>query len=479
MNLRFLVKCITYPLNWALRWMVHPFCFRYYSRKVQELPAGTRIFFLAREDFGVGLNLTHYAGLWHEMREPVCVVLLSTQPFYFPSFLQTMCPKIEVIFWDHWYVRFVRRWLSSRPLRQLYDAVYCRLRAENLHSVVIHEKQLVGCKRLTSTYIPYQDPHLRVCGDRFVSAYAEPLSDAFIAAYIKARKRMDYRRDFNVDYARLYLQDRVRSDGYQWPKEEKVFEQLKIDNKFVLINISDSKYHLKFGDNYWRNPPHPSVYNSVIDLLIDRGYTVVLQGRPSKRYFAPRKHLIDYSQKPHNTLQTDCALLAHCEFFIANKNGAEQFCSIFDVPTLGFNYTELVAMIADPRVRFYPKHLRSRTTGEYLHWKELLTSPTYFDVGEQGPNKGYEYCNMSEEEMVAAVEEFLPLIGASEERWSARTERQKEFQKLLTPFHLDLYDVTQGAPCDTYLARYSSHGRDEDAASRKFGNALEDRAGVF
>ncbi len=63
------------------------------------------------------------------------------------------------------------------------------------------------------------------------------------------------------------------------------------------------------------------------------------------------------------------------------------------------------------------------------------------------------YIDMGEEEMMDALEEFLPLLAKPEQEWINYTERQMEFKSKLTPLHMELY-LSRGVPCESYLQKY-------------------------
>ena len=88
-------------------------------------------------------------------------------------------------------------------------------------------------------------------------------------------------------------------------------------------------------------------------------------------------------------------------------------------------------------------------TGKIVPWKESLNSPSFFEIGENSYSDDYEYVDMSEADMLSALEEFLSI-----ENWE-ETPLQKEYKKALTPLHLELF-YAQGAPCDCYLRKTNS-----------------------
>ena len=105
------------------------------------------------------------------------------------------------------------------------------------------------------------------------------------------------------------------------------------------------------------------------------------------------------------------------------------------------------------KMRFYPKFLRHTTTGKILPWKAHLESPCFFEIGENNySNSLFEYIDMSEEDMIGALEEFLLLLSQPEEKWIGYTSLQKKFKASLTPLHLELF-LARAVPSDHYLMK--------------------------
>lgn len=136
---------------------------------------------------------------------------------------------------------------------------------------------------------------------------------------------------------------------------------------------------------------------------------------------------------------------------VTGKSGPENFAMTCNIPILGLNYVELPSMQAALKMRFFPKHIKNKKTGRYLSWKELITTPLFFDIGAKKFDDQVEYLDLEAEEMMTALEEFLSLVPKPAQDWLNYTERQSAFKKTLTPLHLDLYSI-KGAPCDCYLS---------------------------
>ena len=227
---------------------------------------------------------------------------------------------------------------------------------------------------------------------------------------------------------------------------------MNITRPYVVLNLSSIKTSSGNILTDRRRIRHPHRFNALIDLLIEKGFDVILQGRKEQPHFRPRKHFIDYAHSKHCTPENDLALYSGALFVIAAKSGPEVFCSLFDIPLLGVNYNENALMLHNVKYRFFYKHIKGPKK-KYLSWKEVLKSPLFFEFGVETihPNsEAYIYEEMSEQELIDSLEEFVPLIDSPKEKWLDYSENQKRFRQSLSPLHFDLY-TCPAVPCDTYL----------------------------
>jgi hypothetical protein len=107
-------------------------------------------------------------------------------------------------------------------------------------------------------------------------------------------------------------------------------------------------------------------------------------------------------------------------------------------------------MQPNTRFRFFPKHIKD-IKGQYLSWRTILADPVYFQLGNNLPTQEkIEFFEMEEDEIIAALEEFLQLLPKPREQWLNYSLGQSEFKQMLHPGHLDLYHIS-GVPCDVYI----------------------------
>jgi putative glycosyltransferase (TIGR04372 family) len=321
--------------------------------------------------------------------------------------------------------------------------VFARLQIDNPNALYIYGQSSINKNNLhCSDHISHLDSSLSVGRKLF--------SPEFCLAYEDVRKILDYRLNIYIDSIDLHYNSDLSKPLLSFPKSLGNLKQhLRLPDKYVVFNVNLKKYNL--GDCDRKRIHYPERYNCLIDSLIEKGYTVVIQGRKEQPAFSPRRGLIDYSKTPHISIENDISLYSGCQFAVISKSGPDNFTVACNVPLLGLNYVELPSMQANLKMRYFHKHVRDKKTGRLLSWQEFLKSPCYFDVCAKS-YQDMEYVDMEEEEMLEALEEFIPLLSLSPDGWQNYTDLQKKFTASLHPMHLDLYYI-KSAPCDCYLRR--------------------------
>lgn len=445
-KLLYLARDIFYPF---INVFIYPILKRFYSRNLKKLSSETQVFFLTRGDFGSFLILLDYVGCWHRQRSPTSIVILTS---WFPAakkLAQNVCPYSIIICPDFVWLRMIVFIFGRiKVLLDTFSRLNAQLQAEWPAALFIY-LQPTGLSTFhnykgKSDYIRHLDPN--------TTHYKKNISSDFVNAYADLRKTLNYRLDVFVDWIRLHNQDKF-VNHLQNVKEltEKLKSRLDIKGPYVVINIAAKKY---YGDPLLnrREIHNPDRYNCIVDWLIENGYTVLLQGREEQPILPNRKGLVDYAHSNICSVENDLALYSGAAFCISSKSGPENFSTLCNVPLLGLEYVEFSSMSANPRFRFYPKHLLRKSTGKFLSFDELLTSPCYFDMASNYYDADVEYIPMNKEEFVIALEEFVPLASNPNTDWLNYTSRQKDFKEKLHPLHLDLFHVP-GVPCDAYLQK--------------------------
>lgn len=409
---------------------------RFYQEKIAKLSPDVQLFFVGRNDFGTQLYLLNYVKVWEETRGPTAIVILTGSFLRVRDLASMITPNTILIYPDRSSLLFPIALFGSKMIHGfIFDQIYpylANIRPDGLNLFYLNGSGVTEYNSfLDRNYIQNASQH----------------TPQFLNAYKSVRKQFDYRWHLFEDFYEMYGAQERR----HWRIESNIKELLGISKPYVLLNINCKDYLGKRSNR--RSIHFPERYNAVINLLIQKGYDVVLQGREEQPLFAPRLGFVDYSRGQHVSIQNDLFLYSNCEFVISSKSGIEIFASICNAPVLGLNYTELLGMQPAQKMRFYPKYIRNRTTGHILSWVEHITSPSFFEIGENDyTNDSYEYIDLSEEDMVGALEEFLLLLPRPERDWTNYTPLQKEFKKTLTPLHLELF-LVKGVPSDYYLKK--------------------------
>ncbi len=421
---------------------------KFYS-KIKKISKNKQIFVITRYDFGTFINTLHYISCWERQRGKTCLVVLTEQSFQVRALAKLLSPHTELIYPKIILSKlFFTLFGQSLVHNQTVMSIYARLLIELPNVLYIYRQASIG-----KDGGPTSD--FNIFFDATRSALGKSFSQDYCLAYEDVRKIFDYRLDVYIDSINLHYNSDLTKPLLSFPEQLGTLKKrLGIHDAYIVFNINLKQYDV--GSTERKRIIYPERYNCLIDSLIEKGYTVVIQGRGEQPLLQARKGLIDYSRTAHVSIENDILLYSGCACAILSKSGPENFTLACNVPVLGLNYVELPSMQANLKMRYYPKHLRNPKTGHILPWKELLESPSYFDVGSKS-YQNMEYVDLEEEEMMAALKEFLSLISLPPEGWLNYTETQKEFKNRLHPMHLDLYYV-KSVPSDAYLTNSKSGG---------------------
>jgi len=399
---------------------------------------------MTRFDFGTWLLLMHYVACWIEERGPACLVIFVPNSDTAISLAKCICPRATVIACNNLFSRlifaiFKRGLIQFCTLNRIYAEAYCQWP----HALFIFDMTYSQKKQeCISCYIPAFDPVLKG---------PWPFSEKFLNAYLQIQRQNDNRSHvYNDMFQLFYLNStKTRNKKTHSTEEKNLLEILKIDKPYVIMNLNCKNYRTKAINR--RQISYPERYNALIDFFISQGYAVIMQGRNEQPTLAPRKGYIEYFKSPYTSPENDYRLFTHCCFAVLPKTGPEVFASICNVPLLGLDYVELATINPKPRCRFFPKHIWDIKKQAFIHWRELLTRPCFFDVGKLSFEEEIEYVDLEEDELISAAVEFMQLLPRSVTEWSKYTSLQREFKQSLHPAHIDLFHVTE-VPCESYLS---------------------------
>ena len=426
------LKVFLLPVFLFLNILYFPYIYYLYSRQLKQAFRQQQLFFLARDEYGAILQLLYFIRCWTNVHNGAVLVVCTSNFPLVTMLAKYICPEARIISPCDYFSQFMQKAFAIFMPRLVFKPLYYNLLRkypEELHIYEINE----GSK---CTYVKYLD---NVYENR-------PQDSLFWDAYVQSRSVYDCRYDV---YRYFHKLAKV-SSGITVDEAcvRSLLNDLKISGKYVVININVKDYCNK--NRNIRQIEHYERYDVLIDYLINKGYSVVLQGRGEQPYFKSREGFVDYAHGVFQSPKNDVLLFSGCEFFISSKTGAENYGLLCDKPVLGLNYTELCAMQPNRRLRYFPKRIKDER-GKYLSWRTFLTHPAYFQLGSVlSTQKRVEFVEMEECEIIAALDEFLQLLPRPREQWLNYSLLQKEFKQMLHPGHLDLY-YSSGVPCEVYL----------------------------
>jgi putative glycosyltransferase (TIGR04372 family) len=453
-----------YPL---LNFFIYPIVKKHYAKALLQIPPGRQLFLISRLELGTSITQLHYASYWHHYRSPAVILLVSSRYRVVKAAAESLCPEIPTIYFDSLWLRLVIFLCGhSRVHSCLYGKIYAHFRTDCPSALYIYEhtsgvfRYLTQRKNTyTSDYIQAIDPHL--------DSYKDTVSSDFLKAYINIRQCYDYRLNLYVDYIDLYKEKPSKVPLLDLRKKsEQLKKALGFEGRYVVLNLNCKENYADPWLNR-RQIQEPQRYNGLIDSLIERGYTVVVQGREEQPRFTSRKGLIDYPRSSVCSIESDFALYGGAEFAVTTKSGTEYFGPICDIPLLALELTELCCMAQNKKSRFYPKPIRQKSSGALLSWEELLKKPCFFDIGPIAHDLDIEYMNMSEEEIMRALQEFVLLVEDPAVDWMQLSAAQRTYREKLLPLHLDLFYIP-GVPCNAYLASNSNSSSIKEAEACEY-----------
>ena len=168
------------------------------------------------------------------------------------------------------------------------------------------------------------------------------------------------------------------------------------NNKYVCLFVRDDNYlNKRFPDEIWDYHEHRNFdiddFNSMINLIIERGYYLVRMGRDSKkRVGIINPKIIDYPFSSYVSDFADIYLMANCALCISTSTGPELVPRIFKkplaqiAPTIGSMYTH--KNVINCMLNAYCKK-----TNNYLNLEDLAEKKLFYaNSSEEYKSKNVE-----------------------------------------------------------------------------------------
>ena len=238
------------------------------------------------------------------------------------------------------------------------------------------------------------------------------------------------------------------------------------DDKIVCLHVRDSHYLAqKFPSNDFTYHDYRdadiNTYQAAVEHLTEQGYKVIRIGSNTNQVLAqaPENYFdfcVDRDIKHGDLLEV--FLLAICNFFIGTSSGPAGIASVFDTPMLSVNVAPFHPMYSR-FCRMLPKHLLHH--GEEVNFLEICNGKTLSNnnskkltfsmSGKELTDCGYEYSSNSEEDILAAVKEFISHVNGKEFRPKITQLQNYYINQLAADF------VFKNADCivtDSFIAKY-------------------------
>jgi putative glycosyltransferase (TIGR04372 family) len=431
-----IIKILLFPIFIVLTLFYGPYIYFFYSRNIKKTVVTRKLFFHAHDDYGAVLELLYYIRCWTDLGNKAALIIFTPKSSLVKRLANKICPSVKIISPRILLSKIVQKSLSIFIKRFLYPPIYYHFEKKYPEAIYIYG--------IDYGYKWRHDEDF----DEIKKNYA--CDNSFWHGYKKIR--LVFERNMSNYKSFIQLTKNHKGIISDQTDVEYLINKLEINKPYVLLNINTKNYSNKNQNS--RRIKYYERYIVLIDYLINKGYTVVLQGTKEQPVFFKQAYFIDYAHSNHQSPENDLLLFSACEFFISSKSGVEMYGILYNKPILGLNYTELTCMNEHIKMRFFPKHIKNGL-GEKMTWRDYLSHPAYFQLGRMMPTEEeIEFLEMEEHEIIAALDEFLSLLEKPEEQWLEYSSLQKEFKKTLHPGHLDLYLIC-GVPCDAYL-KYSN-----------------------
>jgi hypothetical protein len=284
------IKTLLLPAFIFINIFYYPYIYYFYRRKLNVTTNQQQLFFLARDEYGAILHLLYYIHCWTNARNGAVLVILTPHFALVERLAKYICPLAQIISPRDWFSHFIRKFFSIFMPRLVFKSIYNNILQkypEEIHLYEIKEGAKCG-------YVKYLDD---VYENR-------PHDSEFWNAYVQTRGVFDCRYDVYQDCIKL---SKV-SSGITVDKGSiaHLLDDLKVSGKYSIINLNVKNYFNETRNirriwNYER-------YNVLIDYLIEKGYSVILQGTGEQPYFNSRKGFIDYAHSDFQSVENDLLL---------------------------------------------------------------------------------------------------------------------------------------------------------------------------
>jgi len=211
------------------------------------------------------------------------------------------------------------------------------------------------------------------------------------------------------------IESTVTFDLDEIDKGRSVLNKIGIgSNKYVCIFQRDSTFLLtKEGKDQEDRSCRDSNIDTMIPsikYLIKKGYYVIRIGsHVEKKVSYKNEMFIDYPFTNYVSEFNDIYFIANSSFLVGSTSGICDVAMLFDVPRLVVNTIPFGHSTIGKKTMFIPKKISKE--GEIMPYFDKYIRTLVDNYGcDIGAEKGYKYIDNSEEEILAAVKDFVEYL---------------------------------------------------------------------
>ena len=189
------------------------------------------------------------------------------------------------------------------------------------------------------------------------------------------------------------------------------------NNKYVCIFQRDSNYlEIKENKSQEDRDCRDANINAMIPSikhLINEGYYVIRVGAHAKDKVSFKHNMfIDYPFTKYVSDFNDVYIVANASFLVGSTSGICDVAVLFDIPRLVVNTIPFTHSTVGKNIMFIPKKLSKK--GNIVPYFDKNVKALFNEFScDRVREKGYEYINNTEDEVLEAVKDFIKYLSSN------------------------------------------------------------------
>lgn len=420
---------------------------RYIQRQVKKRLELKNQFAICRLR-GIGDSLAYYHSIWFLEKK-------RNEQFQFigiPLFPHREI--IQFIFGEKRFnneLKFLENFIESDVLHDIQDLPK-ELRFKDLiykYALELFESFISESKKLDLE----NEEKLKKSNDR-INQYSLAYQKRYQEVKLAAQNCQVYQG--HISYIKHYSELFDRNWSYPGVSHEKIkflHQQLNIRKPYLCLQIRNNKIDINRSSNVLDSES----YHLAVRFLIQKGYQIILIGHDAPCFDSilssnNQDAIIQYGKSVYQSIENDLLIVSQCEFFIGCCSGPTNYAHLFKKPVLILNCTTIGLSSILFNHRFYCKSY-SWINGKELTLVDILSNPIVFSIYNQdAKNLGIELKNMSENEILEAISEFLECCEKDNYDWRKLDLIQSRYRDHLSIEHMIGY-YSEGVPLTVWCKK--------------------------